>query len=354
MEVYMNCKDRVLKALAVQIPDKVPYMYSVMDKEIQEKILGEDIDIETVSALRSWGSIGKPGKIAEVDPVITISPLVARKLKLDAIGVQYLPPLFIEARVTDGRAEIKDGILTDREVFQKCELPDPDDDRMYDVARDLVSKYKEEFALYARVRLGVSSTLLSMGTTGFAYALQDDPALVKEIVKMYTEWTAKVVKNLIEIGVDFLWCFDDIAFKATTMFSLDTWKEFFEPYIEKTAKGINVPWIFHSDGNILPFLDELLKLGMSGIHPLEPGAMDLGYLKKNYGSRLCLIGNVDIDYTLSKGSVSEVFDIVHQRIKQLGPGGGYIISDSNSIPSYCLPENVIAMSEAVEKYRYIY
>jgi len=38
----------------------------------------------------------------------------------------------------------------------------------------------------------------------------------------------------------------------------------------------------------------------------------------------------------------------------MGPGGGYIISDSNSVPAYCKPENVEAAGRAVEKYRRIY
>ncbi len=45
-----------------------------------------------------------------------------------------------------------------------------------------------------------------------------------------------------------------------------------------------------------------------------------------------------------------MMEILHQ----LGHGGGYIISDSNSVPAFCKAENIVAMSKAVEKYRYIY
>ena len=65
---------------------------------------------------------------------------------------------------------------------------------------------------------------------------------------------------------------------------------------------------------------------MSGIHPLEPGAMDLDYLKEKYGKDLCLIGNIDIDKTLSRGTAKDVFTEVKERIGQLGPNGGFIIS----------------------------
>ena len=87
---------------------------------------------------------------------------------------------------------------------------------------------------------------------------------------------------------------------------------------------------------------------------IEPGTMDMNYLKTTYGGKLCLVGNIDINTTLSSGYPEEVDREVKEGIEQLGPGGGYIISDSNSVPYFCKAENIIAMSRAVEKYRYIY
>ena len=104
----------------------------------------------------------------------------------------------------------------------------------------------------------------------------------------------------------------------------------------------------------MPILDDLLELGMSGIHPLEPGTMDLDLLKKNYGKKLCLIGNIDIKHTLSHGTTEEVDQEVKARIDQLSPGGGYILADSNSVPYFCKAENVVAMSKAVQAYRNVY
>ena len=43
------------------------------------------------------------------------------------------------------------------------------------------------------------------------------------------------------------------------------------------------PWVFHSDGNLMPIMDDLLTLGMNGLHPIQPGVMDLAVLKEKYG-----------------------------------------------------------------------
>lgn len=350
----MNSRDRVLTALKGGIADLVPYMYNCMDKDIQEKIIQKEITIETITGLNSWGHLGKPGTTTAVSPALTVVPEVAEFLKLDSIGIQILPPLFVESDVEDGRAHVKEGLLTTAEALSKVIMPDPDDDRLYAELKKMLDMYKGDYAFYARIRLGASPTLMSMGMEGFSYSLCDEPELVTGVLKMYCEWSRRVTKNLCELDFDFFWCFDDIAFKTSPMFSKKTLTDIFIPELKNAASSIDKPWVFHSDGNLVPILDSLLELGMNGIHPLEPGAMDLDYLKEKYQGRLCLIGNIEIDKTLSRGTPEDVDREVNERIGQLGAGGGYIISDSNSIPSYCKPENVIAMSKAVEKYRHIY
>jgi uroporphyrinogen decarboxylase len=99
----------------------------------------------------------------------------------------------------------------------------------------------------------------------------------------------------------------------------------------------------------MPVLDDLLTLGMSGIHPIEPGPMDLRAVKEKYGQRVCIIGNVSVD-RLSSGTPEEIDGIVRECIRAAGPGGGYMVSSSNSIPSYARPENVRAMADAIRKY----
>ena len=153
---------------------------------------------------------------------------------------------------------------------------------------------------------------------------------------------------------DFFWAFDDIAYTSNMLISPKMFREIFKENMKKAASAISKPWIYHSDGNYQAVLDDIIEIGASGIHPIEKASMDARWLKENYGGRLCLVGNIDIDYTLSSGTEQEVGDEVRERIALLGPDGRYIISDSNSIPDGCRAENVIAMSKAVESYRHIY
>jgi uroporphyrinogen-III decarboxylase len=121
------------------------------------------------------------------------------------------------------------------------------------------------------------------------------------------------------------------------------------PRYRRFARAVRLPWIMHTDGNILPYLDDLLGLGISGIHPLEKGAMDIRTVKRAYGGRLCLLGNVDLNL-LAAGTAVEIEEEVRCLIRDLAPGGGYIVTSGNSLTSYCLPENVMTLSRAVHRY----
>jgi uroporphyrinogen decarboxylase len=94
-----------------------------------------------------------------------------------------------------------------------------------------------------------------------------------------------------------------------------------------------------------------MKLGMTGLHPIQPAAMDINKVKTMYGDKVCIIGNIDLDYTLTLGTPEEVEREVKDRIEKIGKGGGYIISSANSITDYCKLENVWSMAKTIEKYR---
>ena len=123
-------------------------------------------------------------------------------------------------------------------------------------------------------------------------------------------------------------------------------------FVEKstTGNGCVPAWVFHSDGNLRPILDDLLTRGMNGLHPIQPAAMNIGEVKAKYGQKVSIFGNIDLDYTLTLGKPEEVDKEVKERIATAGPGGGYVVTSANSLTDYCKTENVWAMAKAVKKY----
>jgi len=121
------------------------------------------------------------------------------------------------------------------------------------------------------------------------------------------------------------------------------------PRYRRLREKVTLPWIIYSDGNVLPFMDDLASLGIAGIHPNEKGAMDPRVTKQRYSNRLCVLGNVDLNL-LGMATPEEVDAEVHGLIRDVGPGGGYIVTSGNSLAGYLVPENVLALSRAVQKY----
>ena len=134
-----------------------------------------------------------------------------------------------------------------------------------------------------------------------------------------------VAERACRLGFDVFVTTDDMAFNTGPFFSPKVLRELVMPRFRRLAEVVTLPWVLHSDGNIMPFLPDLLELGIAGLHPLEKGAMDVAAVKREYGDRICLLGNVDLNI-LGMGSEEDVVREVRELIRVAGPGGGRLAS----------------------------
>ena len=77
--------------------------------------------------------------------------------------------------------------------------------------------------------------------------------------------------------------------------------------------------------------------------------MDIGAMKREYGDQICLLGNVDLNI-LGLGTPEDVEREVRDLIRDVGGGGGYIVTSGNTLAGYLRPENVVALGNSVIKY----
>ncbi len=190
--------------------------------------------------------------------------------------------------------------------------------------------------------------MLSMGMERCFVAVHEDRALVEDLMDMYTEWAAAVAERVCGMEIDVFVSTDDLAWTQGPMISPPMFRELVMPRLGRVAEKVTKPWIFHSDGNVGLLIEDVLSLGIAGLHPIEPEAMDIRRVKREWGDRVCLIGNVSL-VTLGRGTPEEVGAEAGGLIRDLGPQGGYMLSSANSIASYVPVENVRAMARAVEE-----
>lgn len=245
------------------------------------------------------------------------------------------------------------GIVTNRAEFEALRLPDPDalDYSEFDrVSAFLPSKMKVT-AVLGKV---FSSVWWLMGLEGFAMATKDDPDLLARMFEKVGQFQYRVFENMLKFDcVGMLWHADDIAFATQLMVNPQILRKHLFPWykeMNRVAHEHGRLAVYHSDGAVQQVMEDIIDCGFDGLNPIEPKAMDINEVKAKYGTRISLMGNIDLIYTLTRGTPEEVRDEVRQRIHDLAPGGGYGVASANSIPEYVLPANYDAMREAVFEY----
>ncbi len=125
------------------------------------------------------------------------------------------------------------------------------------------------------------------------------------------------------------YCFNQAPFYSRTMFA-----DFVAPYLEQliTAyRQMGFYTIKHTDGAIMPILDMIVECGPHAIHSLDPqGGVDLAEVKRLYGHRVALCGNVNCSL-LDTGTKEQIQADVRRSLREGMPGGGYIFCTSNTV-----------------------
>ena len=347
----MTSRNRILTAIRCEEPDRVPFLESVVEEPVARALLGRP----KPGAPKPAAAPALPGGVHvgfRPPGGAGYSALdVVENLGLDAIGMSlYLPNCGVYRVGADGRRMLVDGGITSKADVARLELPDPDDDRIYAPLRRFIESHRAtDRALFCRLPLGADPVILGMGFERFALAVYDDRELLEDLFDLYCSWYARAMRRVCALGFDFIWTGEDIAYKSGTYVSPAVFRDLFMPRYRRVAAEITLPWLLHSDGNLTPVLDDLVDLGLNGIHPVEPGAMDMAETKRRYGKRLCLCGHIDLE-TLSTGTPEQVECLVRDAISVAAPGGGYIAGSSNSVTAYCKPDNVRAMADAIRKH----
>jgi len=249
-----------------------------------------------------------------------------------------------------GQNLVTSGGIQSIDDIRNITLPDPDDESLYQPVVDFIKNYRDmDKALYCVTNLGSDPVILGMGFENFCMSVYTQPDLIEEMMELYSNWQAKVIRNLCRLDVDFLWTTDDIAYKTASYIAPEDIRQYLMPHYREVAANFTKPWIHHSDGMLYDVLDDLLSLGMNGLHPVEPQAMDIKILKEKYGKQVAFCGHIDVD-KLSTGKPEEIEELVKNAMQNAAQGGGYICGSSNSITQYCDPANVEAMGKAIYKY----
>jgi uroporphyrinogen decarboxylase len=169
------------------------------------------------------------------------------------------------------------------------------------------------------------------------------------------EYNLSIIGQWMARKVDGVFFSDDWGCQRGLLMDPADWRKFYKgayrAMFEQVRSGGAHVWM-HLCGDITEILPDLIDIGLNVLNPVQPQAMDVAELGRNFGGSVCFNGGVDVQGTMVNGTPNEVEKEVHYLVKTLGSfGGGYIGGTSHSIMPETPLDNIIAMHRAFLKYQ---
>jgi uroporphyrinogen-III decarboxylase len=384
----MECRERVMAALNLEVPDRVPCHTILIDANNVDEILGKPAisDFDTVEQLKKDNPDGWREELTNLIDAVETSVFsrcveAAAAIGLDTMQVGIIPLKVIEIPGDNrllmddifGRIwEIRDnegnfnpyylyGTMNSPEKWKetKANIEGPATEKYTKMVRKFFrrinKRHKDKiFVIVTNDLAGVfESASQGMGMAYYSKMLHKNPKFIKEVHEVIARFTAECYKAYMDVGAEVFVESGDLAYHTGPMMSPKKFTELLLPAYRIITDAVHEGGqkiVLHTDGQVTPLLDFVVDCGFDGLQSLEPTAgVDLALVKKKVGDKLCLMGNIDVAHDLVYGTKDEVYNAVKYAIKTGGPGGGFMVSAANMHPGVKVP-NLKWMVEATKKY----
>ena len=296
----MNSRERVMAAINHIEPDRVPMNVWMFREDTCEKVI------------EKYGSMDAFYERYNIDVHMSITP----------------PPCLTNLDY------LEENMTMEPEDIKSEHWLDADDPRVYEDITALLGRYGRDKAIFAHVWGVVESIYGFCGIERTLVLMGANPELAKELFSKVEAFSAKVVKNLLELDVDVIHITGDVGSNRAMLFSPQMWRELVLPFdkrIIKPSLDKNVPVSLHSCGYCMPVIPDWIDMGINVIHPIQESAgMDLFEVKQRYGQEITINGGLDLR-ALSKMKLEEVDDYVRPRVEFLKKGGGFIFNTAHTV-----------------------
>jgi len=320
----MNSRERVLKILNRQIPDRLPFNFW-MDRSLMKQL---DMELGQNFRISHYGA----------DVVETF------------FQIDWAPDLQKQRVANDFTShQIKPLIDTFPEV-SKLDMPNSEQDSIYKLVKEDRRKYNDK-ALFVLITTPLDVLFSLRLMEGSFLDLYDYSDEVEEYLHKVGAFLQNVVKNVCMLNIDVLYIAGDICSTKGPLMSREYLKRFcFEPIkgLIDEARRAGIPVLYHTDGAVMEILDMFIEYKIDGINPLQPHLNDIRKFKDEYGDKLLLYGGLDNCFIIPNGTPEEVKLHVSNTFDEIGKNGGFIAS-THDIPWYVPRENIEVMVKTLKE-----
>jgi uroporphyrinogen decarboxylase len=262
-------------------------------------------------------------------------------------------PYFVENAITD----IKD--------LDKFKFEDPNNNSRYTdgfAPPDQYSKlpsfyeqlnnYKNDFCIFGNICEARETVWRILGLQNELLAIHDSPEILIKFAERVADFNIELGKIQLENeSINGLIIYGDVGYSNGLLMSPEAWREIYYPSLKKICIALSKyqkPIIYHTDGNYLEIIEDLLKAGICATHPNEAKAgIDVVQLKQKYHKKLAFLGNIDAVNVLSKDKDS-IKKEIHYKLKA-AEGGGYL-PGGDDVPPSVSPENYDYYIRSIKEY----
>ena len=297
----MTPKEKAIAALTLKQPDQVPTFE--LEFQLADEMFGKDLH---PCILRP----GEIDKLSQLEKERALNKLAEDYAYVyEALDYAIIPGAYGIGYIRDGKIAPELGFM-----FKKI-LELTGGKRMIGYHADGTFSIPDGNAMY-----------------DFAYKMADDPDGLRQDAKNYMEHAIECNKILAEHGVEVGLLCSDYCYNNGPFLSPENFGIFIQPYLAKIieeGKKAGLYMIKHTDGDIMPILDQLVDCKPHGLHSIDPMAgVDIKEVKALVGDKVCLCGNVHCA-AMQTGTDEEVIASAEYCMTYGKPGGGYIFCTSN-------------------------
>ena len=233
------------------------------------------------------------------------------------------------------------------------QFPDPLTPERWAEVAEKARKYPGQFRVAVIGDLWERAHLMR-GLDNLLMDLHIAPNFVHDLLDHICEYNLATLQGMASFKPDGVFLSDDYGFQEQLMMSPDHWREFVKPRLARlltAAKNYSLVTMLHSCGNVSAIVPDLIEIGLDILHPIQPEAMDVFALKREYGRDITFCGGISTQWTLPYGTPAEVKTEVNTKATELGKGGGYILEPGITLQADVPLDNLLALIEAARAYR---
>lgn len=359
----MKHRDRILAALNHERPDRCPMQIS-FTPEFADRLRADlAMKGQQVHNPHGGGNTYELERALDEDMLLTSVGWANSYYQqegdyVDEWGIGFTSHEYETPFGTGRYTEITGHPLADDAALASYQPPDPNRPELYTEAARVLREYQDEYWI-----VGVTVTTIfetAWALRGLQQMLMDfvlDPDLAHALLEIPYQYHLTAAKKLTEMGIDMLWTGDDIGSQHAMLISPDHWRTFLKPRMANfiaEVKAINpaLKVAYHSDGNVLPIIPELIEIGVDVLNPIQPASMDPAEVGRQFGDQVCFWGSIDEQHSLPFGTPDSVRAEVIDRLQTLGKNGGLILGPTHHVQLDTPLENFWAMVNTIRQTEY--